>query len=65
MSVDGLSSWSDSVISEMKLAVEVRRLRNQVYGERISDESWANVIKNWMREDSVKWLREHANIKLS
>lgn len=36
---------------------EIRKLRYQVYGTPISDESWIQVRENWSRPDSVAWLK--------
>lgn len=37
---------------------EVRALRVAIYGP-ISDESWVSICENWMRDDSIEWLRVH------
>lgn len=37
--------------------VDVRKLRAQVYGE-CSDKNWEEVRHNWMRADSIRWLKD-------
>jgi hypothetical protein len=38
---------------------EVRELRDKVYGPQ-TDKEWEQCKHNWMRPDSVEWLREKA-----
>lgn len=38
---------------------EVRKLRAIIYGE-CSTKSWEAVRHNWMRPDSIRWLKEKA-----
>lgn len=46
-------------MTDSDLEDEARQLRDRIYGEPISNESWENIKKNWMRPDSIVWLREH------
>lgn len=39
---------------------QVRQLRAIIYGE-CSDKNWEEVRHNWMRPDSIKWLKEKAS----
>lgn len=43
---------------------EVRAIRNEVFGEPVSNGEWASCGKNWMRADSVEWLREKLKRKI-
>jgi hypothetical protein len=38
---------------------EVRELRDKVYGPQ-TDNEWEQCKHNWLRPDSVEWLREKA-----
>lgn len=40
------------------LESHVRRLRNFVYGQTISEDEWRNCRDSWMRPTEVKWLEE-------
>lgn len=42
---------------------EVRHLRDVVYGKPSGDANWQCVRDNWMRPDSIAWLKKHAQIK--
>ncbi len=42
---------------------EVRALRDQVYGKPSGDENWRYTRQNWMRHDSIEWLKKHAQRK--
>jgi hypothetical protein len=39
---------------------EVRTLRDQVFGQSSTEKNWAGCREDWMRPDSVAWLREKA-----
>lgn len=39
---------------------EVRAMRDLVYGVPSTDLNWDYTKKNWLREDSIAWLREKA-----
>jgi hypothetical protein len=36
---------------------EVRKMRDRLYELSISDSTWAGIAHNWMRPDSVDWLK--------
>lgn len=36
----------------------VRHWRDLVYGRKATDESWESCRPNWMRPDSIQWLRK-------
>lgn len=40
------------------LESEVRRLRNRVFLNPISDESWEQIKQNWMEPKQIEWLRD-------
>lgn len=44
---------------------EVRNLRTQVFCGDCSDANWQAVKHNWMRKDSLQWLKEKAGRPLS
>ena len=37
---------------------EVRRMRDQVFSVPSSDSNWEATRDNWMRPDSMEWLRK-------
>ena len=39
---------------------EIRALRNKVYDQTTTDKNWDCCKEYWLREDEVKWLKEHA-----
>jgi hypothetical protein len=39
---------------------EVRQLRDEVFEHRSTEEGWAACKENWLRADSVAWLKEWA-----
>lgn len=51
---------SENVPTLASLELEVRSLRDAVYGHPSTDNNWETCKENWMRPDSVQWLREHA-----
>jgi len=51
----------DEVRRRIAFEKEVRALRNQVYGQNVGTREWNEFCgANWMRPDSVEWLREKA-----
>lgn len=53
----------------MSAAVEldetaVRVLRDLVYGVPSTDKNWEGCKENWMKPESVEWLRQHSKVKL-
>jgi hypothetical protein len=45
--------------------VQVRNLRDIVYGHACSDENWVNCKNNWMRPQSTIWLLEKARATMN
>lgn len=41
------------------LEFEARRLRDKVYGHKISDKEWANCREKWIAD--IEWLRANAD----
>lgn len=52
-------------VFEREAKAEVRKLRDKVYGEPSTDLNWDYTVKNWMRADSIAWLREKAKKPIS
>lgn len=42
--------------------LEIRRMRDIVFGKPTTDWNWDYCRDNWMRADSVRWLEEQIKI---
>lgn len=45
----------------MHTEAEVRALRDAVYGVPSTDNNWEMCKENWMRPESISWLKERVN----
>ena len=46
-----------NLAEEIEFELFVRRLRCEIYGP-ITDETWNGIKANWMKQESVEWLKQ-------
>lgn len=42
---------------------EIRRMRDRVYEKLSSNENWEHVRNNWMKPESIEWLKNRKENK--